>query len=405
MLAQAVGLGIVKVTKKRGGFVVRGVGGDLLIIAELEAAGATYNLKTAEWFITDDSERTNEFRTLNKKTSAAAKALAARQALASKQGLKLFDNQRARQQKKITREIKDIYRQAMLEHERQIKRIKELLEQDRPADIDPKEWAGIVARRKNTLAELNGVYDELAAGLANAGANAHKLMNAQLQESAAISRNIAAWQIDNMSGVRVSRMIAHGQAALAMTGVTSYHGRYDLKAWQGVANKAQARKTIKNAISRGLLTGEHPEKIAKRIEGLFTGDEPLSPHKRAVRIARTETTRVMSEASLETMRAAQDEGVAMRKRWDATLDGRTRDSHRKVDGEVVGVDEKFSNGLRCPGDGGPADSINCRCALAPVVEGFEPEADLRRDNETGELIPYMTYEQWEKMRHQQQINR
>ena len=48
-----------------------------------------------------------------------------------------------------------------------------------------------------------------------------------------------------------------------------------------------------------------------------------------------------------------------------------------------------------PGDGGPADRINCRCALVNVLDGFTPNANLRRDNVTGKSIPYMTYSEWE----------
>lgn len=54
----------------------------------------------------------------------------------------------------------------------------------------------------------------------------------------------------------------------------------------------------------------------------------------------------------------------MVKQWDATLDGKTRESHRRVDGEIRELDEKFSNGLMYPGDpsGGAAEVVNCRCA-------------------------------------------
>ena len=108
----------------------------------------------------------------------------------------------------------------------------------------------------------------------------------------------------------------------------------------------------------------------------------------------------MSEAAQETMRAANDSGVRVLNRWDATLDGKTRDSHRAVDGEVREVGERFSNGMRRVGDGGPADRINCRCCMTPVLEGFEPDSPLRRDNESGEMLPYMTYAEWERTRGQ-----
>lgn len=396
-LDNAVSLGMVTVSRSGGGYVVRGAETDLLIIDELEQMGGVWRDADRGYFVATENAA-GRLDSLRRSSNAAAAALAARQSLAREQGVKLFDNQRERQQRKVTREISAVYDQALKEHEAEINRISELLQQDRPPDVDPKEWAAITARRKNTLAELESVYDGLSDGLANAGASAQRLMNGQLEESAAISRNVAAWQLDNMSGINVSRFLAHDQAALALTGVTSYHGKYDLKAWQGVADKRKARETIKKAVARGLLTGEHPNKIAGRIKGIYTGTEAGSPYKRAVRIARTETARVMSEATQETFRVANEKGVKVRNRWDATLDSKTRESHRKVDGEIREVGEKFSNGLRRVGDGGAADSINCRCCMTPVLDGFEPDSPVRRNNETGELMPYMTYEEWEKSR-------
>jgi SPP1 gp7 family putative phage head morphogenesis protein len=396
-LENAVSLGFVTVARTGGGYVVRGAENDLLVLAELEELGAVWREFDRGYFVATEDRR-GRLESLRRKSNAALAALAARQALAREQGVKLFDNQRERQQRKVTREIKAVYQQAMSEHAAEIRRVSELLQEGKPDGVDEKEWAKITARRKNTLAELESVYDGLAEGLANAGASAQRLMNAQLAESAAISRRVAAWQLDNMSGVNVSRFLAHDTASLALTGVTSYHGKYDLEAWQGVSDKRKARATIKNAVARGLLTGEHPEAIARRIQGIYEGEEAGSPHKRAVRIARTETNRVMSEATQETLRSAGAMGVKVRNRWDATLDGKTRESHRQVDGEIREVGEKFSNGLRRCGDGGAADSINCRCCMTPVLDGFKPDSPVRRNNETGELMPYMTYREWESKR-------
>lgn len=66
-------------------------------------------------------------------------------------------------------------------------------------------------------------------------------------------------------------------------------------------------------------------------------------------------------------------GIDVRARWMATLDSRTRDSHRQLDGEVVGDDGKFSNGLRYPGDPeGPAAEVwNCRCTLVASIPGHD----------------------------------
>ena len=51
-------------------------------------------------------------------------------------------------------------------------------------------------------------------------------------------------------------------------------------------------------------------------------------------------------------------------KWDATLDGNTRESHAMVDGELRELDKPFLNGLMFTGDpSGGAEVINCRCAL------------------------------------------
>jgi hypothetical protein len=42
-----------------------------------------------------------------------------------------------------------------------------------------------------------------------------------------------------------------------------------------------------------------------------------------------------------------------------------RDTHLRMDGETVGIRERFSNGMRFPGDpaGGAENNANCRCSV------------------------------------------
>lgn len=401
-LRECVRLGLVTVSGVRGGYEVRGAENDMHLSAELEQAGAEWYEGRGAYFLASASaeERgiAREVKSLQKATKAAALALAARRELAARNGSRVFDRERRKYQKQLTREIRNVYEQAMLEHMQSIKSINRLLSEGKPEGADAGEWARTVAMRKNTKKELESVVDALAAGLARAGENALAVTNASLPESAATARRIASWQVSNMAGLDVSRLIGHNYAALAATGATSYHGKFDLKAWQGVADRNQCRKAIKRAVTRGLLTGEHPERIARRFEGLFEGTEPLSPHARAVRIARTETNRVMNEATLERIGEANAKGIKTLKRWDAKLDDRVRDSHARVHGEVRADGEKFSNGCLKPGDGGPAESINCRCSLEPVLEGFDPVVvPLLRNPGTGEFakMEKMAFSEWE----------
>lgn len=392
---EAIAAGFVTVRKQGKVFTFAGVRGDMILENEVERAGAVWN-ERAEVYVLEAATAGNAAfaaaKEAHRKSNAAALAFAARRELARRQGLKLFDRKRAEQQLLATRAIKEIYRQAMAEHAAEINRLRKLAEEAQK-DGNLKTHYIATAERK----ELASVLESLADGLAKAGESSQRLMNGRLKESSAIAHRVAGWQLDNMSGVEVARFIGHDYAALAVSGVTSYHGIYDLKAWQAVANRDAARATIRKAIARGLLTGEHPSKISERIMGIYTGEYPgqPSPYNRAARIAQTETNRVMNEAAQETYRAANEMGVLCANRWEATLDSRTRESHRDVDGEVRPVGEKFSNGCRKPGDGGASESINCRCALTPVIEGIEPDAPMRLDNEARKNIPYMTYREWE----------
>lgn len=62
--------------------------------------------------------------------------------------------------------------------------------------------------------------------------------------------------------------------------------------------------------------------------------------------------------------AAKASGLA-RKTWIHVGGATSRPEHEAMDGETVGIDELFSNGLRWPGDpaGGPEDNAQCSCRL------------------------------------------
>lgn len=81
--------------------------------------------------------------------------------------------------------------------------------------------------------------------------------------------------------------------------------------------------------------------------------EDLS-RRRSLLIARTELIRSSNVASRLQM---EESGVVGSITWTATMDERTRPEHRAMDGETVPIGERFSNGLRQPGE------PNCRCTI------------------------------------------
>lgn len=101
---------------------------------------------------------------------------------------------------------------------------------------------------------------------------------------------------------------------------------------------------------------------------------------RGERIARTETISAMNAGRVEAMQQLIDSGEvsaqAVTKKWSATTDKRTRDSHAEMNGDEVNINEPFRSPtgalLMHPGDtslgAGAEDVVNCRCYTALNVD-------------------------------------
>lgn len=138
------------------------------------------------------------------------------------------------------------------------------------------------------------------------------------------------------------------------------------------------QKKVNNAINQGIIQGESIADITKRLCGeLATQNE-----RRMELFARTAMTEAQNAGRQQQMDDAADMGIEINKRWIATLDSRTRDSHKEMDGEEVPYNKEFSNGLQYPGDphGEPAEVYNCRCTMVSIYPKYEDRSkqDVRR---------------------------
>lgn len=150
------------------------------------------------------------------------------------------------------------------------------------------------------------------------------------------------------------------------------------------------KKHIAAQVSRGISTGMSFEQVAQQISFKMIGtyNTPGGSLAKAMRIARTEGHRIQIQAGMDACYKAKEKGADVVKQWDSTLDGKTRESHQKVDGEIRELDEPFSNGLMFPGDpsGKAAEVVNCRCALFQRARWALNDSFTKMDNETGELV-------------------
>ena len=140
------------------------------------------------------------------------------------------------------------------------------------------------------------------------------------------------------------------------------------------------------AVTQAVLQGQTVPQLAASIAGIAAMDQ-----RAAMKAARTAITSAHSLGKLKGYERAAGMGIGVKKQWMAALDSRTRGSHRHLDGETVGLDEEFSNGLKYPGDpDGPGSEVyNCRCTLVPVIDGVEYD-----EVECASKLGKMSYEEW-----------
>jgi uncharacterized protein with gpF-like domain len=106
-----------------------------------------------------------------------------------------------------------------------------------------------------------------------------------------------------------------------------------------------------------------------------------APMSRAKVIANTEGHRIQQASAFDAQKAAKAKGADVLKQWDSTLDGRTRATHRHLDGQIREVDKPFeADGKEAmfPGDfGDPAEDCNCRCVTLTRAKWALDEEELQ----------------------------
>lgn len=143
---------------------------------------------------------------------------------------------------------------------------------------------------------------------------------------------------------------------------------------------AELKKRIRSEITRGIAANDTYESIAQSIS-LFTN----APLKRARTIVRTEGHRIQQASTEDARQAAKKRGCDILKVWDATLDGDTRPTHRKLDGQIRETDEFFEmdgKKAKYPGEfGRPEEDCNCRCTANSIPRWALDEAELEEQKE------------------------
>ena len=159
------------------------------------------------------------------------------------------------------------------------------------------------------------------------------------------------------------------------------------------------KTNVRMEISRGIAQELSYQEIARNIKNTTNVD-----YNKSLRIAKTEGHRIQQESIYNVQVEAIKKGANVVKEWDSTLDSKTRDTHRMLDGQIVGVDEYFkseSGGKALyPGDfGDPKEDCNCRCVILQRAKwALTDEEFTKMNGKTNELQHFESVDDYDKFK-------
>lgn len=143
-------------------------------------------------------------------------------------------------------------------------------------------------------------------------------------------------------------------------------------------DKALRDKRFDPIVRRAIESGQPLSKA--QIDKMVYRYRDNALRHRGEQIGRTESLAALNAAELESVRQLLERDIVREKdvgrEWDSAGDGKVRNSHKLMDGQVVGIDEPFITpagfGMMHPGDnslGAPANEIiGCRCRAKTKID-------------------------------------
>ena len=157
--------------------------------------------------------------------------------------------------------------------------------------------------------------------------------------------------------------------------------------------------SVLQEISRGIAQGLSYQEMARNLKNVTNVD-----YNKTLRIAKTEGHRIQQEATYNVQKRAIEKGADIVKQWDSTLDGKTRPTHRALDGQIIGVDEYFKSesgykALYPSGFGVASEDCNCRCCLLQRAKwALSDEEFTKMNGKTNELQHFESVDDYNKFK-------
>ena len=266
----------------------------------------------------------------------------------------------SRADKEITKKYNDLLQKISIQDRKK----RELVEVGKLSEDEYKKW-----RKKKLLYEKQAKEraNEIAAELSRVNEMAMAYVNGELPEIYGLNYNAIEKTIEEIGGYSFTLVDADTVRNLALSDETLLPYKYI----DGNKDIRWNTKKVNAEILQGILQGESIPDIAKRLSNVTEMNKTA-----AIRNARTSVTSAECKGRQDSYIRATNDGIILKREWIATNDGRTRHSHRLLDGQIAEVDKPFKSELgdiMYPGDpeADPSNVYNCRCTIAANVMGFK----------------------------------
>lgn len=316
-------------------------------------------------------------------------------------------------EEKVQKRLEKVYTEARRDLKKQLKEFENAFKA-KDAEMQAKLAAGEITKAQYDSWKKGQVFqsdiwkkkiDQVTGVLADANGQALQIINKEKMGVFAENANFQAYQLTQDTGLNLSFAVYDNDAVGRL--IKDRPELLPRKQLNGKKDKAWNQTKIANAVTQSIIQGESIPDLANRI----ARDTASENGNAMMRYARTAMTSAQNAGRMETLDRAKTMGIKCKKRWLATLDNRTRDTHQALDGQTVDVDQPFVvDGMEImfPGDPSADPSLvyNCRCTLVYEYEEYpsDPEYDQRRDNETGEIIQNMSYGEWKAAKEGSALN-
>ena len=262
-------------------------------------------------------------------------------------------------------------------------------------DITLKEYQSWLRTQTMTQDWYRDMVDSLSNDLVAADQRAMEMLNGYVPRAYAENMNFATFQIEGDTSLKTGFSL-YNESTVARL-ISNPEGSLLPKLPQPKVDKLKdavwSKRKINACVTQSILQGESVPDAAKRLASVVG----MSANS-AMMAARTTLTSAQNLGRLDAGRRAKEMGIELKKQWIATVDSRTRYSHRELDRETVELEEAFSNGCTYPADpdGEPHEVCNCRCAMRYVLPDHEYD-DLPDVTKEG-----VAYDDW-KNEHQTKL--